>query len=299
MDERLRALDWSLIRAFLAVAEEGSLSAAARRLGASQPTVGRQIKTIESALQTTLFSRHAKGLALTDFGRAILPGAQAMAKGMNDIRLAAAAQETELSGSVRITASINVAFSLLPPVIVQARRAHPGVQIDVIPSDDSENLTFGDSDIAVRMYRPEQADLIARFLGTFEIGLYAAQSYLDRVGRPESLEEIFGLDLVGYDMNKRVIDGMIARGFPAHRDIFATRCDDPLTQWELIAAGCGVGFLPQVAGDADPRVERVPLPFEVEGLPMWLTTSEAMRRTPRIRAIWDILATELMRRPAP
>ncbi|MEO0486160.1 MAG: LysR family transcriptional regulator [Pseudomonadota bacterium] len=293
MDERLRTLDWSLVRAFLAVAEEGSLSAAARRLGASQPTLGRQVKAIEDALRARLFARHAKGLALTEMGEAILPAARAMARAMNDIRVAAAARETELTGSVRITASVNVAFTVVPPVIATARRRYPGVQIDLVPSDDSENLTFGDSDIAVRMYRPEQPDLITQFLGTFDIGLYAGREFLDRMGRPESVAEIFELDLVGYDTDRRILDGMIARGFPARRDMFATRCDDPLTQWELVAAGCGIGFAPCAMGDRDPRVDRVPLPFEIEGLPMWLTTSEAMRRTPRIRAIWDVLAAEL------
>lgn len=91
------------------------------------------------------------------------------------------------------------------------------------------------------MYRPTQQDLITQHVGTFDIGLYAAQSYLARTGMPQTVDAILALDLVGYDEDRRILDGMAERGMDATRDLFATRCDEPLTQWELIAAGCGVG----------------------------------------------------------
>ncbi|MEM8592444.1 MAG: LysR family transcriptional regulator [Pseudomonadota bacterium] len=293
MDNRFEHLDWALVSAFLAVAEEGSLSGAARRLDASQPTVGRQIKTLEKALNVSLFARQARGLALSETGEAMLPAARAMAEAANAIRLAAVAQEKEVTGTVRITASINVAHSLLPDVIAAVRRRYPAVQLDLVPSDDSENLLYGESDIAVRMYRPTQMDLVTRYLGTFDIALYAARSYLDRTGRPTRVEDIFDLDLVGYDTDRRLLDGMAERGYEVTRAAFATRCDEPLTQWQLIVAGCGIGFAPRKEGDADPRVEEIPLPFDVPGLPMWLTTSQAMRHTPRIRAVWEVMVERL------
>ncbi|MEM1237723.1 MAG: LysR family transcriptional regulator [Pseudomonadota bacterium] len=296
MEDRLRSLDWALVQSFLAVAEEGSLSGAARRLGASQPTLGRQVKAMEEALDARLFARHARGLALTEMGEALLPSARAMARAMNDIRLAAAARETELTGTVRLTASVNVAHILLPPVFAKARARYPEIQLDLVANDDSENLLFGESDIAVRMYRPTQPDLIAQYLGTFEVGLYAAKGFLTGDDRYDP-ETLFQGDLVGYDTLTRLVDGMNQRGFPATRADFATRCDNVLVQWELIAMGCGLGFGPVLQGDADPRVERIPLPFDIEGLPMWLTTSEAMRRTPRIRAIWDVMVAELAQSP--
>ncbi|MEL6688834.1 MAG: LysR family transcriptional regulator [Pseudomonadota bacterium] len=293
MDQNLSNLDWSLIRAFLAVAEEGSLSGAARRLRASQPTLGRQVKAIEDALSAKLFARHARGLALTDMGEAILPAARAMAAAMNEIRLTAAQQETEVTGTVRITSSVNVSHALLPRVFAEARRAYPGIQLELVPSDDSENLLYGESDIAVRMYRPTQNDLVTKFVGDFEIGLYGAKRYLDEKGRPSNIDEIMALDLVGYDADERLIAGLARYGLTVDRFAFMTRCDEPLTQWQLIREGCGVGFAPCIAGDADPLVERIPLPVVVPGLPMWLTTSQAMRHTPRIRAIWEIMSREL------
>ncbi|MEM6897376.1 MAG: LysR family transcriptional regulator [Pseudomonadota bacterium] len=293
MDARLQSLDWALVNAFLAVAEEGSLSAAARRLGASQPTLGRQVKAIESALSASLFTRHARGLELTEMGEAILPAARVMASAMNDIRVAAAAQETQAEGTVRITASINVAHALLPKVLARVRREYPGIQIDLVPSDDSENLLYGESDLAVRMYRPRQVDLVTQYLGTFDVALYGARSYLDAVGRPGSFKEVLGCDLVGFDTNRRLLDGIAEYGIELERKAFATRCDDPLTQWELVVAGCGLGFAPRLVGDADARVEEIPLGVDIPGLPMWLTASQAMRRTPRIRAVWEIVSAEL------
>lgn len=289
-------LDWSLLQSFLAVAEEGSLSAAARRLGLSQPTLGRQVKAIETTLGTPVFKRHAKGLDLSDFGQTILPSVQAMQAAANDIRLAAASRETDLSGTVRITASQVTAHANLPAVVAIARRAYPKIQIDIIPTDDSENLIFGEADIALRMYRPTQLDLITQFIGEITMGLFAATTYLDRVGRPKGawrVEDILKLDLIGYDQDRRIIEGMNARGFPANREMFSTRCDDHVVQWELIVQGCGAGFYQTPVGLRTLGIEQIPLPIPNPTLPIWLTASSAMRQTPRIRAIWEILAREL------
>ncbi|WP_147126710.1 LysR family transcriptional regulator [Shimia ponticola] len=295
MNDSIRSLDWALVQAFLAVAEEGSLSAAARRTGASQPTVGRQIKAIEEALKSKLFARHARGFELTDMGEAILPAARAMAQAMNDIRVAAATRETELAGSVRITASVNVSHALLPPLLARVRESYPGIQIDLVSTDDSENLLFGASDIAIRMYRPTQLDLVTQYLGDLPLGLYGAKSYLERVGRPNGVTDVLKMDLVGHDTLTRIVDGIRGFGYPITREDFATRTDDVLTMWELVVAGCGLGFSPCVVADADPRVERVQLPVAIPSLPMWLTASEAMRATPRIRAVWDLIAAEFPR----
>ncbi len=288
----MRSLDWALVQSFLAVAEEGSLSAAARRMGASQPTVGRQIKAMEDALNAKMFARHARGFELTEMGETILPAAKAMERAMNDIRVAAAAQETELAGSVRITASINVSYSILPPLLARARQLYPGIQIDLVATDDSENLLYGESDIALRMYRPTQLDLVTQYLGELPLGLYGAKSYLKRTQPIRSFEDVMAADLVGHDTLTRLVDGINEFGIPVSRSDFATRTDDVLVLWELVRAGCGLGFGPCVQADSDPTMVKIPLPIAIPTLPIWLTTSEAMRGTPRIRAIWELLASE-------
>ena len=134
------SLDWSLVQAFLAVAEHGSLSAAARALGASQPTLGRQIHTMEEALGVELFHRHEKGLALTAAGDGLLPSARAMRQAVHDIELRTVGKGASLEGTVRITSSVAVAMHHLPSIIAELRRDEPRIAIEVFPSDESSNL---------------------------------------------------------------------------------------------------------------------------------------------------------------
>ena len=161
----LRTLDWSLIQAFVAVAGTGSLSAAARALDQSQPTLGRQIKRLEAATGLDLFHRQPRGLILTEQGEALLPAARRMAEGFGALTLATAGMGDGLTGTLRITASEIVAFHHLPPVLSRIREAAPGLEIVLLPSDTTENLLFRDADIAVRMYRPDQQEIVTRCRG--------------------------------------------------------------------------------------------------------------------------------------
>jgi DNA-binding transcriptional LysR family regulator len=295
MDARPDSLDWSLLRNFLAVAETGSLSAAARALGTSQPTLGRHIRALEEQVGAELFTRQARGLALTATGQALLPAAQRMRDAAAEIARTGAARAGQLEGTVRVTASRVVAHYLLPQVLADLRRAEPAIRIDLVPSDESENLLYRAADIAVRMYRPTQLDLVARHLGDLEIGIFAARGYLDGRQRPESLDDLPALDLVGYDRNPLIVETMRAMGYPATRDWFALRCDDQAAYWALVRAGGGVGFMPRAVGAADAAVEELLSGAGLPRLPMWLAAPEAMRRSPRIARVWEALASGLER----
>ena len=285
-------LDWTLVQAFLAVAETGSLSAAGRVLGLTQPTVGRQVRALEDRLGTELFRRHPQGMEPSAAGLALLPHAGAMREAASRFSLTAAGAESRLEGTVRITASRIVASHHLPGIVARIRRAEPGIQIEVVASDESQNLLFREADIAVRMYRPTQPDLIARHLGDVEIGLYGATS-IDCDAQEGDIEAwLRSCDLVGYDAMTLLIDGLRAHGMQFRREDFPVRTDDPSVYVQLVAAGAGLGFLQVTVGDALPgvrRLDRGGLPT----LPVWLTAAEALRRTPRIRRVWDLLAEEL------
>lgn len=284
MDE----LDWSLVRAFLAVAENGSLSGAARALGASQPTLGRQIKTLETQLRAELFQRQPRGLVLSETGAGLMAPARAMQAAMQQIELTAAGQQTALAGTVRITASVVASAYLLPPIIAKIRANEPAIQIELVPTDSSRNLTYREADIAVRMYRPTQLDLVTQHLGELELALFASQDYLARRGIPTQ-ENLMTHDFVGYDEDTRIIDGFVEAGFPITRDFFAVRCDDPITYFRLVRAGCGIGFHQAGLLENDQRVTRLSLGLDLPTLPVWLTAHETMRQTPRIRRVWDML----------
>lgn len=293
MDKPLSLSDWSLVQSFLAVAETGSLSAAARALGRSQPTLGRQVQALEADLGVSLFDRHARGLRLSTIGQQLLPMAQQMYSAMNQLSLTAAGQSQQLGGTVRITASVFASHHVLPPILAGIRRQEPLIQLELAATDTSENLLFREADIAVRMYRPEQLDIVTRYLGDVPLCFCAARSYLDRAGRPTTPAELFHHDLVGFDANEQIISEMRAKGWPASKDSFATRCDLQSAYWELIRAGCGIGFSQVQVAEADPAVEILPLDVDIPTLPVWLAAPQAMRQTPRIRRVWDLLSEGL------
>ncbi|WP_170327855.1 LysR family transcriptional regulator [Ruegeria arenilitoris] len=293
MDKSLTHADWSLIQSFLAVAETGSLSAAARQLDRSQPTLGRQIHALEDELGVSLFDRHARGLKLSEVGTQLLPMAQQMHSAMTSFSLAAAGQSQQLEGSVRITASVFASHHLLPPILAQIRALEPAIQLELVATDTTENLLYREADIAVRMYRPAQMDIISRYLGDVNLCFCAARAYLDRAGRPQNPEDLFEHDLVGFDANEQIIKKMQQRGWPASKNSFATRCDLQSAYWQLVRAGCGIGFSQVQVAQADPDVEVLDLDVEIEPLPVWLAAPQAMRQTPRIRRVWDLLAEGL------
>ncbi len=291
--DNTKLTDWSLVQSFLAVAESGSLSAAARQLGRSQPTLGRHIQTLEVSFSQQLFDRHPRGLQLSQAGSALLPMAREMQLQMYQLSLQAAGQSEALAGTVRITASVFAAHYLLPPILAEIRTKEPKIELELVPTDTSENLLFREADIALRMYRPSQLDVITQHIADLPLGIFAAKSYLVRRGHPRTAEDLWSHDLVGYDSNDLILRSMLDMGWPAQRSAFAMRCDNQATYWQLVRAGCGIGFCQSSVARADDAVEELDLGVEIAPLPLWLTAHGAMRETPRIRRVWTLLAKAL------
>lgn len=292
-DVSLASLDWSLIQSFIAVAEEGSLTGAAKKLGHSQPTLGRHVAQIEAALGVQLFGRVPRGLELTLQGQALLPLAREMQIAAAKLALVAAGQAQSLSGVVRVTASVMISQHILPNILSEFRREEPEIEIELNASDAVDNLLFHEADIAVRMFRPEQLDTITRHICDMDVGIYAARSYLDRRGVPHTFADLERHDWVGYDRSDLIIKGMRALGWHVDRSFFATRCDNQATYWQLVQAGCGVGVALQAIARKSPEMRELLPETHIEPLPVWLTAPEALRNTPRIRRVYDFLAEKL------
>lgn len=287
------SLDWSLLHSFLAVAETGSLSAAARATGASQPTLGRHIRALEGQLGVTLFHRTATGLEPSDAALPLIEAARDMAAQAARLARLAAGQAEGLAGTVRLTASRVVSMYLLPPVLARLRIAEPTIQIELVPSDTSENLLYNAADIALRMYRPEQLDIVARHVADLPIGLFAAPGYLDRRGRPQTADDLRHHDLVGYDRDERMVRVMRSMGMDVDRGFFPLRCDDQVVHWQLVRKGCGIGGMQVGIAAGDRAVERVLPDLPLPALPLWLAAPDSLRRNPRVRRVWDFLAEAL------
>jgi len=282
------------VQIFLTLAEAGSLNRAAPQLGLSQPTLGRQLVALEESLGQLLFERHSRGLSLTEAGHALLPAARRMREGAQELALALAARDQSLAGTVRLTASDIVSTYFLPPVLHALRQRYPEVQIELVVSNEQEDLQQRSADIALRMVRPEQEMLVARKLSEWPVAVFAHRDYIARRGLPQ-MGNVMEHDWLGYDRSDRMLRGFAAAGMPVPVSFFGLRCDNQVVIWESMRAGMGLAVSAVALGERDPAVQRVLPELLIEPLQMWLTAHRELRDTPRLRVIYDALATAFAR----
>ena len=296
MDKRVELLDWAYIRSFLAVAETGSLTAAAKLTGQSQPTLGRHIKAAETALGAELFIRGRTGFRLTEVGSTLLEPARDMSQASARLATLAAGRDTRLSGTVRITASVVVSHYLLPEIVAGLRQVEPDIEIELVPSDTTESLLYRDADIAIRMYRPTQLDIVTRKIAEQPLAIYASHGLLKRIGQPKNLNELVRLPFVGFDRSDLIIRSMQDIGLEVDRHFFGVRCDDQAAYWELVRAGCGAGAMQTVIGDQEPLVKKLDFQPGLAPLPIWLAIHESLQQTPKVKRVFSYLADQLKQR---
>ncbi|HVE53419.1 MAG TPA: LysR family transcriptional regulator [Ramlibacter sp.] len=289
------AFDWNLVRSFLAALDAGSLLGAARSLGATQPTIGRHIAELESQLGTVLFERTGRGLLPTEAALRLSEAAQAMEAGANQLARSVAGGESEIAGTVRITASQPVACILLPPVLAQMRRALPEVQVELVASNGVTNLLRREADIALRMVQPDQSSLVARRIGKVTLGAYAHGDYLRRRGTPRQVADLLSHELLGADRDDLVLKGFARMGFSVTKESFPFRTDDLVAYWEGVRAGLGIGFVADYLARTDAAVVRVVPALKIPPLPIWLTVHREIRTSRRIRQVYDFLAEAVPR----
>ena len=284
---------WDLYRSFLAVMREGSLSAAARALAMTQPSLGRHIRELENALALSLFTRSPQGLIPTDAAARLMPHAEAMASATAALRRAAVTGDT-IGGVVRVTASEVIGVEVLPPMLAAFRRAHPGVTIELAVTNRSEDLLRKDADLAIRMTRPTQQALMARRLGQIELGLFAHRDYLRRHGTPRVVDDLRSHSLIGFDHEPPYARAMRPGPLPWSREWFALRTDNDLAALAALRAGYGIGFCQTPLAARDRKLVRVL--GEQLSVPMdtWAVMHEDMRRTPAVRRLFDHLASSLI-----
>lgn len=285
--------DWGLWRSFAAVVEGGSLSAAARRLRLSQPTLSRHIRALEDATGGPLFTRGHNILTPTPHALALYEPVARAAKALDEAAMRAEGAVPGLSGTVRLTASTVVSHYMLPQMLVDIRIQHPEIEIELVPSDVVENLLRREADIAIRMVRPRQPDLTARHIGDLPIVACAHRSYLERRGTPGSVAELGDHDLIGMDRSTLMLDSAHQFGLALERDSFALRTDSQTLLWELTRAGLGIGFAQISLVQQSPGIVSILPQLTLPTLPVWLTTHSELFTSRRIRAIYDGLAAAL------
>jgi DNA-binding transcriptional LysR family regulator len=283
------SFDWNQARAFLVTAEEGSLSAAARALNLTQPTLGRQVAALEDELGIMLFDRVGRSLVLTPSGLELLDHVRAMADAANLISLTASGRSQAVEGHVSITATPVLATYHLPAILKRLRAKAPGIMIEIIASNEMRDLTRREADIAIRHARPEQPDLIAKLIGETSAHLYASKAYLDTYGRPEKPEDLADADFVGFGQPERQVPMLNAMGIPITADNIKVNTTSGTVILELLKHGLGISFLTKDAETLVPGIEPVLPGLDPIPVPIWLVTHRELHTSRRIRLVFDHL----------
>jgi DNA-binding transcriptional LysR family regulator len=284
---------WDLYRTFLAVLTEHSLSGAARALGLTQPTVARHIDALEAAIGYDLFVRSQHGLAPTDAGLELKPYAETLASTSAALLRAASGHGAAVSGTVRISASEVVGVEVLPAILTDLRGRHPELVIELVLSNNLDDLLRREADIAVRMVEPVHEALVARLIGSITLGLHANRLYLDQRGAPSTLEDLSRHDLIGFDRGTPAIRSMLKRVSGFGRIHFALKADSDLAQLAAIRAGFGIGVCQVPLAARSPELVRVLAEEFRLDLQTWVVMHEDLRSSPRCRAVFDALVDGL------
>ena len=288
--------DWNQARAFLVTAEEGSLSAAAKALGLTQPTLSRQVAALETTLGVTLFERVGRSLTLTETGIDMLDQFRAMGEAAGRISLSAAGQSQTVEGLVRLTSTNDVASFHLPAMLKHLREAAQGIEIELVTSNETRDLLRREADIAVRHARPEQPDLIAKLVAETTAHVYASTKFLETYGRPRTLNDLADLNFIGFETAETMLPMFQSLGMPVTRQNFMISTESGTAIRAFMQHGLGIGIMTKDLEPHYPELERV-LPELIPALPVpvWLVTHRELFTSRRIRIVFDLLAEEFQK----
>lgn len=284
--------DWDLFQSLHAVLAAGTLSAAAKARGLTQPTVGRHIDTLERQLGAPLFLRSPKGLQPTDLALALKPHLEDMAAAAGAALRDVSQSADGAGGVVRVAASIIVGVEVLPEILTAFREAHPAIDVELVVSNALEDLTRRDADIAVRMARPTQNTLVAKKVGELSMGFYATAEYLARHGTPRTYDELAEHALIGFDRALPPMPDNLDIGRPISRELFALRSDNDCAQLAALRAGFGVGVCQHQIGRRSGLLAVLPGMLDLK-LDVWVCMHENLKGSRRMRAMFDFLSARL------
>ncbi|MEH6445186.1 MAG: LysR family transcriptional regulator [Oceanospirillaceae bacterium] len=293
MDWRSVKFDWNHAKSFLVTAEEGSLSAAARALGVSQPTLSRQVSALEKELAVVLFERIGLGLTITPIGLELLQKVRLMRDAASQFSLLANGHSQQLEGNVCISASEVYAMFWLPKIIAKLRLLEPKINIEIIATNVASDLRKREADIAIRNFRPTQSELIARKIKDVNAKLYASPSYLKSINKIIEPEDLDQANFISFDSSGMLLKGLREMGLNLNSDNFNHLSENFIVHWELVKQGLGIGIMPQDIGDLEPKVQQVLPSFNSISYPVWLTTHRELHTNSRVRMVFDLLGEEL------
>lgn len=285
-------IPWDAVQLFLAVADGGSLTSAATKLGITQPTASRRLLDLEATLGEVLFERGVGGTRLTSFGARLLEPARHMAEWAGETERIAERVQTQPTGVVRITAPPGLAFEFVAPFAAWLRDVLPEIRIEVLSTIAYLDLARREADLALRMQAPTQRDLVSVASLDFDVLPFASKGYVARLGKSPELSK---LDFIAWapPYDRLSPNSDLARMIPGFRPAFTS--DDYLVQLRAAMSGLGVIFLGNVRHRFSLDTGLVPVPIKLPARRgcLHLVCAKSALDVPRVRAVADNLSKEL------
>lgn len=282
-------MNWQLYQCFFAVAKAGSLSKASGQIGLSQPTLSRNIAKLEQQMGGDLFSRASTGVALTKFGQQLLADVEKMADAAHRLHRLEGLDDSRLSGNVRISVNEIVGGYVMPKALSAFQQRYPDIHVELVISNSASNLNKRDADMAFRMFRPTQPNLILRRLPDMALGLYAHHDYLAQRSPISELTDLFQHRLIGFDQSSQFIDTAQAMGWQLTNEHFCLRTDSLITQVQFIGQAGGIGVTHQGIGEQQPTWQRVLPELAIPAMQCYLVCHQDLQHNPRMRVLMDFL----------
>ncbi|MCB9988822.1 MAG: LysR family transcriptional regulator [Rhodospirillales bacterium] len=287
-------MDWDKLRIFHAVAEAGSFTHAGETLNLSQSAVSRQISSLEESLGVSLFHRHARGLVLTEQGELLqqtageIFGKLAMIEG----RLHDSKQLPE--GPLRVTTVGFLGSTWLAPLIHDLKEKYPGLQLTLLLDNRIYNLGMSEADAAIRLYKPEQPDLIQRHLATINFHIYGSKKYLKKHGTPKTVADLKNHTLIGYpdSITAPFSDPnwlLRVSGIDSHKDNNLLMMNSMHAIHCAVETGAGLAALPDYLMANNKNTEIVLPDTQPKGVEMYFVYPEQQRHSQRISVFRDFL----------
>lgn len=282
--------NWDDLKYFLAMADEGSLSAAARKLNVSQPTLSRRLTALEEQIGSDLFARTRTGLEMTAIGEQLIDHARHMRDDVYSIERMITGHDSSLQGNVVISCIEILGADWLVRHTRPFREQFPGITVEFKIENAASDLLRREADIAIRMFRPVQNDLIAKRTGTMKYGYYASKDYIKKRGMPENTKDISGHEFIlPHDEILAHTNKFNRRPFHPRGNI-SFRSNNLISLASAVREGFGIGAYSCIMADNDPNLVRLFDDLVVFSSDIWLVSHAELKRSARIRAMFDFLS---------
>jgi DNA-binding transcriptional LysR family regulator len=289
-------MDWDKLRIFHAVAEAGSFTHAGHELNLSQSAVSRQISALEEDLKVPLFHRHARGLILTEQGEVLHRTAHEVFSKLEAAKTRLMDSKEKPSGELKITTTVGLGSVWLTPRIKEFMELYPDIQVTLLFEDAELDLSMRQADVAIRLRRPTQPDLIQRKLFTVHHHVYASPDYVKRHGIPKSVDDldnhkilIFG-PVEGYLTNLNWLE-TVGRPEGSPRAV-ALRVNNAYGLRRAVQSGAGIATLADYIVAAETAIVQIDLPIEAPDFETYFVYPEELKDTRRVTAFRDFIVAK-------